>query len=213
MYAVYAEDQGLYNKRPLGGIQLFIQTVWGKLKKVPFLYEDRIQAGCHIHSYSKTRNNYSIRSQRKLLRRHWHNISRCLLCVSEQRSSPSRCVCMGRGGHCLLPALVQEKRELQSWKKAVLRLELYWYLISFNVFMLLLKDSLAALFAPDCGLQSIGSRLNFTASSWVTWEMSFSFKKCGIKAGLVRSLKRILGWRAGYKKGDEGQGLFCLSCH
>lgn len=30
MYAVSAEDQELYNK---GGIQLFIQTVWGKLEK------------------------------------------------------------------------------------------------------------------------------------------------------------------------------------
>lgn len=39
MYAVSAEDQELYNK---GGIQLFIQTVWGKLEKVPLLYTGRV---------------------------------------------------------------------------------------------------------------------------------------------------------------------------
>lgn len=42
MYAVSAEDQELYNKGPPGGIQLFIQTVWGKLEKVPFLYTGRV---------------------------------------------------------------------------------------------------------------------------------------------------------------------------
>lgn len=121
----------------------------------------------------------------------------------------------GEGGSLFVTrAGSREKRAVVVEKAAeealVLRLELYWHLVSFNVFMLLLKDSLAALFAPDCGLQSIGSRLNFTASSWVTWEMSFSFKKCVVKAGLVLSLKRIFG---DIKKGGWGARsvLFVLS--
>lgn len=75
-----------------------------------------IQAGSQIHSYSKTRNNYLIRSQRKLLRRHWHNISRCLLCVSEQRSSPSRCVCMGRGVIVCYPRWFKRKESCSRGK-------------------------------------------------------------------------------------------------
>lgn len=127
-------------------------------------------------------------------------------------------VCVWGGGSLFVTrAGSREKRAVVVEKAAeealVLRLELYWHLVSFNVFMLLLKDSLAALFAPDCGLQSIGSRLNFTASSWVTWEMSFSFKKCVVKAGLVLSLKRILADERDIKKGGWGARsvLFVLS--